>query len=285
MRIEETGGGPEALGGAICRLPKPRGEASYLERAVDILGSTKEERAGDREELLAFTADFLAHHYQATIDTRLRSDVRDELLGLPRAAEQLLAMLAKLSRPAQQELNGAYNSEVMRRRRRDTTDADENARLSFGPIAQLKIELAALAVLAGRAANGRVKGKGGDLNYQTALLGNPLSWLAYWAADWIHAYRVGACGVRPRPHLRVTGYSKGHAYQLAYNIAVYALGEEPGSKLGKIVERSVARWKKSQRNELLWRAASHFLGYDPGAADILSAETDEQITTRLRPYL
>ena len=264
-------------------VSKPRGAASYLERAVDILGSTKEERAGDREQLLAFTADFLAHHYQATIDTRLRSDVRDELLGLPRAAEQLLAMLAKLSRPAQQELDNAYTLEVMRRRRRrGTADADEDAPLCFGPIAQLKIELAALAVLAGKAANGRVKGAGGDLNYETALFGNPLSYLAYWAADWVHAYRVGACGVRPRRRLRVTGYAKGHVYQLACNIAAYALGEEPGSKLGKIVERSVARWKQSQKDELVWRAASRLHWHAPGAADKLLAETDEQITARLR---
>jgi hypothetical protein len=283
MTTDNTDSGPDNPGGAGPPVRQPRGAANYLDKAVDILRPTKEERAGDREQLHGFTADFLAHHYQATKDTRLRSDVRRELLGLPRAAEQLLARLAELTRPAQQELNNAYTLEVMRRRRRrDTTDADENAPLCFGPIAQLEIELAALAVLADKAANGRVKGAGGNLNYETALFGNPLSYLAYWAADWIHAYRVGACGVRPRPHLRVTGYSKGYVYRLAHNIAAYALGEEPGSELGKDVERSVELWKQSHWDERRWRAASHLHWHDPGAADKLAAETDEQITARLR---
>src|SRR5215213_6035452 len=157
MTTEPTDSGLDDPRAPGLPVRQPRGAASYLERALDILGSTKEERVSDREQLVAFTADFLDHHYHAAIDTRLRSDVRDELLGLARAADQLLGVLAKLSQPAQRELKNAYSREALLRRRRGMSEADEEAPLSFGPLAQLKVELSALAVLAGKAADGRVK--------------------------------------------------------------------------------------------------------------------------------
>jgi hypothetical protein len=302
-------GTPEVPGGTGRKAFRPRGAARYLDKAVDILRpNSAEERARDRAWMEHFAASFLEHRHVATHGSRLLSDVRLELRELAPAAERLLKRLAKLSRPARQELENEYEGDVTLRRLVDEAGPGAEALPDSQRLSRLKDDLALLAVLAETAAEGRVKGKGGGaserrvkgrhggaaekgrykgLNYHTTLLGNPLRWLAFEAARRIDAYRRGRWyGIRARPHLKITGQPGGHVHELARAVAAYALGEEPEEGLDDAVERAVADWKKAERNRLLLKLEAQCdarpLSESDKALKAIIAETDARIAAKRR---
>jgi hypothetical protein len=289
MTTDGDDGTPAAPGGTGREAFRPRGAASYLEAAVDLLGpfASPEERASDRETMERFAARFFEYDHVVKHESRLRADVRLELRELAPAAERLLERLAKLSRPARQELENECQQDASLRRSVARTKPGADAPPEFGRLARLEDELAALAVLAEAAADDRVKSKGGSLNYETAIHGTPLRHLAFEAAGLIDAYRRGAYGLRPRPHLKVTGYPGGQVSRLTRAVAAHALGAEPEAGLKKVVERAVKDWRKERERELLWEVGRG--DYLPGGAwraradkavEALLAETDGRIAAR-----
>jgi hypothetical protein len=235
---------------------RPLGDVKSLEAAVELFApfDSDEDRASTRRNLVGLVGLFLEHRTASARAPRV-AQVRRELKRLSASADAILSLLKELSAYSRQAIeNYARRDSIVRGH-----EHPDKPRPSpqTGELPQLAWQLAALAVFADEAASDCRDRGGAKVNVETKLHGQPLRFLAFWSADYIHAYHHGQFGVRPRPHLRVTGYPSGPVYQLTACLAAYALGEAPESGLAEVVERAVRDWREDRDARELWRLADN----------------------------